>query len=414
MNAEIISVGTELLLGDILNTNAQFLSQELANLGITIRNQRVVGDNEERLLKTLDEAFKESDLVITTGGLGPTADDITKEVVCKHFGYELELHQESLDYVVDFFNKIGKAMAEENRKQAYFPKENTIILKNDFGTAPGAIITKGEKIAIVLPGPPREVKPMFNNYVVPFLKSKSNSVIKSKALRIFGVPEQTMANMAGKYLDGQNPTVAPYAKENDVLLRITAKGNSEKECEDLIKPIEEDLREIFKDNIYGQDETSMELEVAKMLCENNMTVATAESCTGGLVVAKLISYPGISSIINASIVTYANEAKVKYADVSEETLKAHGAVSEEVAREMAIGIAKNTNSRIGLSTTGIAGPSGGTEEKPVGLVYVGVSIDEEVIVKKLSLIGERDRIRNKAAISVLDVLRRELYKRGIK
>ena len=255
---------------------------------------------------------------------------------------------------------------------------------------------------------------MFNNYVIPYLRSKSNVVIKSKVLRIYGVPEGTMAQMAGSYIDGENPTVAPYAKENDVILRITARGKDEEECFKLIKPVEEDLRNIFKENIYGEGETSLELEVGKILCRNNLTVATAESCTGGLVAAKLISYPGISQVLNESVITYANAAKEKYANVSKESLEKFGAVSEQVAEEMARGIAKNTGSRIGLSTTGIAGPSGGTDEKPVGLVYVGVCIDGEVIVNKLNIFGDRDRVRNKSALSVLDLLRRELYKRNFK
>lgn len=413
MNGEIISVGTELLLGDILNTNAQFLSQELANLGITIRNQRVIGDNEERLLKVIDQAFEESDLIITTGGLGPTNDDITKEVVCKYFGYKLELDSESLRYIEEYFNKLGKPMAEMNKKQAYFPKQ-AIILKNNNGTAPGAIIEKDEKVAIILPGPPREIKPMFQEYVIPYLRNKSGFVIKSKVLRMYGISESTMAIMAEKYMDCNNPTVAPYAKDNDVILRITARGKSDDECLEIIQPVEEDLRDIFKQNIYGTGDTSLELEVGKILCKNNLTVATAESCTGGLVVAKLISYPGISQILNESIVTYSNEAKEKRLGVSKKSLDLFGAVSEQVAKEMAIGVAKTTNSRIGLSTTGIAGPTGGTKEKPVGLVYIGVSIDEDVIVQQLNIPGSRDRVRNKAALGVLDLLRRELFKRGIK
>lgn len=414
MNGEIIAVGTELLLGDILNTNSQFLSQELANLGITIRSQRVVGDNEERLLLAIEQAFRECDLIITTGGLGPTQDDITKEVVCKYFGYELELHKESLIHVEDYFKKVGKPMDKSNKKQAYFPKE-AIILENDNGTAPGAIIFKDEKIAIILPGPPREVKPMFNNLVLPFLKTKSDFIIKSKVLRLFNIPEGEMANKVDNYIKtGVNPTIAPYAKENDVILRITAKGKDEEECKKLIKPLEEEIRNIFKDDIYGVDDTSLELEVGKLLCDNMLTVATAESCTGGLVSAKLISYPGISEVLNESIVTYSNEAKEKYLGVKHETLRKYGAVSEEVAKEMAIGISKAAKSQIGISTTGIAGPGGGTEEKPVGLVYVAVCIDEEVKVKKLTLQGDRDRVRNKAALHVLDLLRRELYIRGIK
>lgn len=414
MNGEIISVGTELLLGDILNTNAQYLSKQLANLGITIQNQRVVGDNKERLTLAIDEAFKRCDLIVTTGGLGPTQDDITKEVVCDYFGYKLELHKDSLREVEEYFKRLDKPMAKMNEKQAYFPRE-AIILKNHNGTAPGAIISRDTKTVIILPGPPREVKPMFEKYVVPYLREKSNIVIASKVLRFFGVAEGTIAEKVHDYINnGVNPTVAPYAKENDVTLRITASGENEAECLSLIEPIENEIKEIFNEDIYGEGETSLELEVGKILCKNNITVATAESCTGGLVAAKLISYPGISEVLNESIVTYSNEAKEKYLGVSKKSLDNYGAVSEEVAREMAFGIAKNAKSRVGLSTTGIAGPGGGTESKPVGLVYIGVCIDGEVVVRKLNLAGERDRIRNKAALSVLDLLRRELYKRGMK
>ncbi|MCH4200235.1 MAG: competence/damage-inducible protein A [Clostridium tyrobutyricum] len=409
MKAEILCVGTEILLGDIVNTNAQFISRELASIGIDVYHQSVVGDNPKRLLEELTSSFKRVDIVVTSGGLGPTPDDLTKEIGAQFFKKKMVLNQNTVDKLKNYFDKMGRSYLKgNNMKQAYFP-EGCTIMENDHGTAPGCIINENGKILIVLPGPPRELKPMFLNSAGPFLKKYSSETIKSKILRLYGIGEGEMAQRIKELIDkSSNPTIAPYAKENDVTLRITARANTEKDALKLIKPLEDKVKNIFGDNIYGYGETSMEEVVAKILVERNLTISTAESCTGGLIAAKFINYPGISSVFLDGAVTYSNEAKMHRLNVKKETLDKFGAVSEETAREMAEGIAKTSGTDIGLSTTGIAGPDGGSEEKPVGLVYVGLYIKGDVFVKKLQLSGERNKVRNRAAVSAIDYLRRKL------
>ncbi|MBV4440344.1 competence/damage-inducible protein A [Clostridium tyrobutyricum] len=409
MKAEILCVGTEILLGDIVNTNAQFISRELASIGIDVYHQSVVGDNPKRLLEELTISFKRVDIVVTSGGLGPTPDDLTKEIGAQFFKKKMILDQNTVDKLKNYFDKMGRSYLKgNNMKQAYFP-EGCTIMENDHGTAPGCIINENGKILIVLPGPPRELKPMFLNSAGPFLKKYSSETIKSKILRLYGIGEGEMAQRIKELIDkSSNPTIAPYAKENDVTLRITARANTEKDALKLIKPLEDKVKNIFGDNIYGYGETSMEEVVAKILVERNLTISTAESCTGGLIAAKFINYPGISSVFLDGAVTYSNEAKMHRLNVKKETLDKFGAVSEETAREMAEGIAKTSGTDIGLSTTGIAGPDGGSEEKPVGLVYVGLYIKGDVFVKKLQLSGERNKVRNRAAVSAIDYLRRKL------
>ncbi|MPQ43262.1 competence/damage-inducible protein A [Clostridium tarantellae] len=408
MKAEIISIGTEILLGDIVNTNAQFLSKELANLGIDVYHQSVVGDNEERILKAFNDAFKNCDLIITTGGLGPTKDDLTKELAAKYLGKELVLHKPSLDYIEDYFKKLGKIPSDSNRKQAYFPND-AIVMDNPNGTAPGAIIKNEQKTIIVLPGPPKEMKPMFNNFVVPYLIKFTNSILVSKTLRVFGVGESSMEKVVEDLIENQtNPTIAPYAKDVDVILRITAKAKDKEEADKLIKPLEFEIRKRLGDNIYGEGETTLEDILGEMLVNKKLTIATAESCTGGMVASTLINYPGISDVFKEGIITYSNESKMKMIGVKQETLNNFGAVSKETAKEMAEGIAKLANTKIGVSTTGIAGPSGGTKEKPVGLVYAGLYINGEVKVKKFNFEGNRQKIRIRTVMNVLDWIRREI------
>jgi len=407
MNCEILSVGTELLLGDILNTNAQYLGKRLSDLGIFVYHQAVVGDNPERLREAYKIAFSRADLVITTGGLGPTKDDLTKEVAFEYFGKESVLHEESFKYIEDLFKRSNRTMSDSNKKQAFFPKD-AIVLKNNNGTAPGCIIEDKGKVLIMLPGPPREMKPMFEEAVVPYLSKFSDNILVSKVLRVFGLGESLAADMLGDLLDNKNPTIAPYAKEGEVTFRITAKAKSQEEAKELIEPIEKQAREILGDNVYGEGDTSLEEVLGNFLVENQLTIATAESCTGGMVAAKLINYPGISSCFLDGVVSYSNESKVARLGVEEETLEKFGAVSHQVAEEMAIGISKTSGAHIGLSTTGIAGPGGGTEEKPVGLVYVGICYKGEVVTRELNLSGNRQKIRERTTMILLDMLRREL------
>lgn len=408
MKAEILSVGTEILLGDIVNTNSQYLAQELASLGIDVYYQGTVGDNENRLLGCFEESLKRSDIVIATGGLGPTNDDITKEVAAKFFNQKLELHEPSWDKIQKYFERLGRVATENNKKQAYFPKE-AIILENNNGTAPGAIFNKDNKIIIVLPGPPREMKLMFDKSVKPYLLSLTDDILLSKTIRTFGIGESTLESEVIDIINKQtNPTVAPYAKEMEAILRITAKAKTEDEAELLIDPVLNEIKSRVGDFIYGEGETTLEEVVAKLLVEKKLTIAVAESCTGGMVSSSLINYPGISQVFMEGCVTYSNEAKMRRLGVKKDTLETYGAVSEETAREMAEGVSKMLNTNIGLSTTGIAGPEGGTDEKPVGLVYVGIYINGKTIVKKYDFSGDRARIRLATTKNLLNDLRIEL------
>ena len=408
MKAEIITVGTEILLGDILNTNCRYLSRELAAMGIEMYYQITVGDNEERLLKTLKESLNRSDIVICTGGLGPTEDDITKEVCAKYFGYKLELHKPSLDAMIERFKHMNRVPTKNNEKQAYFPKE-AYILKNDNGTAPGCIMEKEGKIIVVLPGPPREMESMFENYVKPYLSKLTDDVIESEVLRIIGVGESKVENDILDIIDSQtNPTIATYAKGYECTLRITAKAKSVEEAKELIKPMSDEMKRRFGQSLYATGETSIEEVVSKMLVENNLKIAVAESCTGGMVSASLINYPGISSVFMEGCVTNSNEAKMKSLGVKKETLDVYGAVSDKCAKEMASGVAARYNTNIGIATTGIAGPDGGTDEKPVGLVYFGIYINGKVISKKYVFNGDRQGVRERATRTILNDLRLEL------
>ncbi|MFR9070986.1 competence/damage-inducible protein A [Paraclostridium tenue] len=410
MKAEIITVGTEILLGDIVNTNSQFLAKELASIGVEVYYQETVGDNETRLLNLLEEAFKRSDIVITTGGLGPTNDDITKEIAAKYFNQELVFYSDIWENIKSYFEKLGLKPTENNKKQAYFPKD-CIILDNPNGTAPGVILKKENKMIILLPGPPKEMIPMFNNKVKSYLQSLTDYKLVSKTLRFIGIGESELEEKLIDIINSQsNPTIAPYAKENEVTLRITAKSKDDEKANDLIKSIEEKIKDRVGKYIYGYDDTTLEETVAKLLVKNNMTIAVSESCTGGMVSSKLIDYPGISQSFIEGCVTYSNEAKMNRLGVKKETLDKYGAVSSETAIEMAVGIAKNLNTNIGLSTTGVAGPGGGTDEKPVGLVYIGIYINGDVKVKKCNFSGSRDKIRSRATNEALNLLRLELLK----
>ncbi|MBD7916535.1 competence/damage-inducible protein A [Clostridium sp. Sa3CUN1] len=410
MKAELISIGTEILLGDIVNTNAQFLAKELALLGIDVYYQSVIGDNEERILKAFKEAFDRCDIIITTGGLGPTQDDLTKELGAKYFNKKMILHEPSLEWIKKYLDINNEEVLEANKNQAYFP-EGSIILPNENGTAPGAIISENNKTLIILPGPPKEMKSMFSNHVTKYLSKLTKDIIKSKTLRIFGIGESLMAKKLDDIIkNSKNPTVAPYAKEYEVTLRITAKEKSEDKCDELIKNKVDQIKGIIGEYIYGEDEVSLEEVVAKLLCDKKLSISTAESCTGGMISSTLIEYPGISEIFKEGVVTYSNESKIKRLGVKEETLNKFGAVSEETAREMVIGIAEGLNTDIAISSTGIAGPGGGTKDKPVGLVYIGIYIKGNVKVEKLNLRGDREAVRKKATLSALNLLRKEIIR----
>lgn len=408
MKCEILAVGTELLLGDILNTDAQYISKRLADMGINVYRQSVVGDNEKRLLDAYEHAFKECDMVITSGGLGPTKDDLTKEVGAKYFGKQLVLDQTSLDRIYDYFNRMNIPVNEGNKKQAYLP-EGCIILENNNGTAPGCIIEEKGKVLIMLPGPPKELCPMFEESVVPYLSKFQEGVLYSEIVRICGIGEGHMAEKIGDIIDSQtNPTVAPYAKDGQVILRITARAKSDEEAKKMISPIKKQIYDRLGDDIYGEGENDIEDIIGEKLVQKKLTISTAESCTGGLLAGRLINYPGISKVFMQGAVTYSNEAKMQRLGVKKETLEAYGAVSPQTAVEMARGIAETSGCDIGVSTTGIAGPTGGTKDKPVGLVYVGLYVKGKTSFKRLDISGSRRKVRDTAVIKALDFLRRNI------
>ncbi len=413
MNAEILAVGTELLMGQIANTNAQYISHRLPDVGVNVYYHSVVGDNPRRLKECLTLALGRSDVVLMTGGLGPTQDDLTKETVSGLMGKKLVLHEESLQKIEEFFKKFKRPMAQNNIKQAYLP-EDSIIIKNKNGTAPGCIIESGEKVIIMLPGPPSEMRPMFEETVIPYFSQRSDVKIVSRYLRIFGIGESSMEEKIIDLIEKQaNPTIAPYAKEGEVTLRITARCSKETDAKSMIHPVIGEIKNRLGNTVYSIDNESMEEAVGKMLIEKGITFSIAESCTGGLVSSRLTNVPGISKVFNRGIVSYSNQSKIEELGVSFETLSKYGAVSSETAMEMAKGIMEAAKTDIGLSITGIAGPDGGTGEKPVGLVYVALAHNNDVQCKELRLWGDRDRIRNVTVLHALDMVRQYILEKQL-
>ncbi len=406
LKAEIICVGTELLLGDILNTNAQFLAKELAALGITVHHQWVVGDNEGRLAQLVGEAMERSDLLVFSGGLGPTADDLTKETVARCFDDTLQLEPSILEAIQAYFAATGRHMPPHNEKQAMVPQKGGWF-ENHNGTAPAVWFQKDAKRAVLLPGPPSELKPLWTEQVRPFLSDGQQRVLHSLTLRITGIGESHVEEKVGHLFESENPTAAIYAKTGEVQIRITARAASHEEGERACRAYAEKFRAILEDVIYGEDASDLEHTLVQTLTEKGLTVATAESCTGGLVSQRITQVPGSSEVFGFGFCTYANEAKHKLLGVSEATLATVGAVSWQTAAQMALGAARVSGADIAVSLTGIAGPGGGTAEKPVGLVYVGAARGDEVYVAKL-LLGNRDRqsIRISAANRALDYARR--------
>ncbi|WP_432400450.1 competence/damage-inducible protein A [Wukongibacter sp. M2B1] len=410
MNCTILTVGTELLMGQIVNTNAAFLSKEINDLGINVLYHLTVGDNPNRLKKMLKIALEVSDLVVTTGGLGPTQDDLTKETIAKSLGKELVLHEPTLEKIKGFFSKLNKEMSPNNKKQALIP-EGSIVLDNDNGTAPGFIAEVDGKMVVSLPGPPREMKSLFFDSVKPYLQSKSEFKIKSKILKFVGIGESSLETVLEDLITDQtNPTIATYAGGGEVSLRITAKGKTDEEIDALINPMIKEVESRLEKHIYSYCDESLEKIVANMLIDNNLKISLAESCTGGLLASKFTSISGISKTLDRAIVTYSNNAKIQELGIDENIIKDYGAVSEETAEAMAQGVRLVAKTDIGVSITGIAGPTGGTSEKPVGLVYVGIATAKNIIVKKLNLTGDRNKIRSYAAISALNLIRQVIIK----
>ncbi|MBP7177322.1 MAG: competence/damage-inducible protein A [Thermoclostridium sp.] len=406
MIAEIIAVGTELLMGQIANTNAQYISRRLAELGINVYFHSVVGDNPLRLEATLKEALKRSDVVITTGGLGPTKDDLTKETIAKTMNRNLMLHADILEQIRDFFMKKHRQMVPNNEKQAYLP-ENSTIIPNPNGTAPGCIIEENGKVVIMLPGPPKEMQPMFDQTVFAFLRQKTGLVLVSRMLKVFGIGESELETRLMDLIDSQdNPTIAPYVSQGEVTVRVTARCATKEEACRLLAPVVSEIEARMGAMVYAQDGECLEQVVFDLLKQNGLVMATAESCTGGLLAEKITNLPGASEIFQRGYITYVNQAKIEDLGVSEDTLNTFGAVSRETALEMVQGLQKKTGVTVGAAITGIAGPAGGTSEKPVGLVFIAVIVKDKTVCKAFELMGNRERIRNDACMRALDLIRR--------
>jgi nicotinamide-nucleotide amidase len=408
-SAEILCVGTELLLGDIVNTNATFLSQRLAELGISVYRHTAVGDNPARLGAALSDALSHADLVITSGGLGPTYDDLTKETVAEYFGAPMELHERSLERIEGYFKRVGRVMTDNNKKQAMMPK-GAIVFDNDYGTAPSLALSNENqsKSVIMLPGPASELVPIFKEKIIPYLRERSDRVLVSRNIHVFGMGESMVESKIEDIMkNSTNPTVAPYCKEGEVRLRVTASAENENAakalCDDMIERISDTE---VGDYIYGVDIDSLERAVVEFLRAKGLTLAFAESCTGGLVAKRITDVSGCSDVFMGSCVTYANEAKMRVLGVKAETLDKFGAVSAETACEMARGARERIGSDVAVSLTGIAGPGGGTPEKPVGTVYLAISTENGEEVRKLSLSAMRSReyIRMVSASNAFDMV----------
>lgn len=405
MNAEILAVGTELLMGQIANTNAQYLSRRLNDLGINVYYHTVVGDNPRRLQDSLKLALQRSDIVITTGGLGPTRDDLTKETIAEAMGRKLELHQESYNKIKTFFEKLNRKMAENNAKQAYLP-EGSIVIPNLNGTAPGCILESEHKVIIMFPGPPKEMIPMFEETVFPYFEKKTGQIIGSKMLKVFGIGESEMEMRIIDLIDKQeNPTIAPYVGAGEVILRVTAKCKDQHEANQLIDPVVDQIVERLGAHVYARNGENMEEVLVALLEKKGYTISVAESCTGGMLASKLVNVPGVSKVFERGFITYSNQAKEDLLGVSHETLETYGAVSEQTAREMVQGLANKTSAQAALAVTGIAGPDGATLEKPVGLVFAAAYLNGRVEVRQLLFTGDRERIRTVSSLSAMNLLR---------
>jgi nicotinamide-nucleotide amidase len=397
MNAEILAVGTELLLGQIANTNAQFISKQLAEIGVNVFYHTVVGDNSSRLIAALEVAESRSNLIIVTGGLGPTKDDLTKETIANHLGKTLVTDEDALRSIEAFFTKINRVMTENNRKQALVLKDSH-VLKNDYGMAPGMVVTTDTHTYMLLPGPPSEIKPMFLHYGQHALLAKMNiqEKIVSRVLRFFGIGEAALETEIEELIEGQsNPTIAPLAGDGEVTLRLTAKHVEASEAEKMLDSVEASIRAKVGEFIYGYDDTSLMEEAVKHLKKSGLTIAAAESLTGGMFQEQITAFAGASQLLKGGVVCYSNEAKANILKVSADTIEQHGVVSEECARELAENVASLLGADIGISFTGVAGPDE-QEGKPVGTVYIGIhQVGQGTKVEKLQLAGNRTGIRKR-------------------
>ncbi len=406
---EVLSVGTELLMGMVANTNAQYISKRLPEIGYGVYYHSVVGDNPQRLKESLALALSRSDVVIMTGGLGPTQDDLTKETVAEAFGLELVPDEESIENIKNYFKNKGAAMVESNFKQGYFPR-GSVIMKNGMGTAPGCIIEQKGKTVFMLPGPPKELIPMFDDSVMPYLREREDMFMKSIFLRSVGVGESMVEKIIMPLVDGQtNPTIATYVKDGVVTIRITASGKTDEEAACLADNYANEAKKLLGESVFTDKEEEMWETVFKMLDDKGLTMAAAESCTGGLVASKITSVPGASRVFKECAVTYTNEAKIAELRVSKKTLERCGAVSRETAIEMVRGIFERSGADVCVSVTGLAGPDGG-EGKPAGLVYIAAKYREREEVGEYNFRGDRERVRTLATLNAYDMIRKIISK----
>ncbi|MCG0277921.1 MAG: competence/damage-inducible protein A [Thermanaeromonas sp.] len=409
MQAEAIFTGTELLLGQIINTNAALLCQELARAGISIFRQVVVGDNLQRIKEAIQEAGKRADIIITCGGLGPTEDDLTREALAEALELPLEENPLAKEHIIRFFTVRGRPMPPQNLKQALFPK-GALPLDNPWGTALGIFLKHKDKLYACLPGPPSEFSKMLKEELLPLLEQygAGKEIILSRVLKITGLGESTVEEKVRDLLKGTNPTLAILAKTGEIHLRITAKACDSQMAQELIKPLEEQIRERLKDHTFGADGDTLEGVVGNLLTRKGLTLAVAESCTGGLLAHRLTNIPGSSAYFRQGVVAYDNNIKVKVLGVNAKILASKGAVSEEVALAMARGVRDLAGTDIGIGITGIAGPGGGTPAKPVGLVYLALNCQGNAQVRRELFQGPREEIKWRATQSALDMLWRHL------
>lgn len=408
MVAEILAVGTELLMGQISNTNAQYITRRLNDVGVNVYYHSVVGDNPDRLKKSVMLALSRADVLITTGGLGPTKDDITKETITEALDIKLVRHEETFQKIKEFFERVNRKMMENNVKQAYLP-ENSIIIPNYNGTAPGCIIEKNGKVVIMFPGPPKEMIPMFEETVFNYFEKKTGQTIGSRMLKIFGLGESEMETRIIDLVESQsNPTIAPYVNQGEVVVRITARCRNCNEAIEMINPVIEKIRERLGPNLYALNGESMEEIVVGLLKEKNINISVAESCTGGMLAAKLVNVPGVSQVFEQGFITYSDQTKIDILKVSPQTISTYGAVSRQTAIEMVNGLINKTKARAGISITGIAGPDEDINEKPTGTVFIAVSLDGEVDCIELKLNGDRERVRHVACLNALNMLRKKI------
>ena len=410
-NAEIISVGTELLLGTIVNIDAKDISELLSQIGINVYYHTVVGDNPERLRSAVETAKTRADIIITTGGLGPTYDDLTKQTLCECFGKKLYRDETIVERLLARHarNHSSRPMTENNFRQADLP-EGCTIFPNDHGSAPGCVFLADGKYVMMFPGPPRECLPMFKNYAVPYLMQFSDGEIHSHNVHVFGLGESAMeAALHDRMLEMKNPSMAPYAKTSEAFLRITAKAKNKDEAEKMMAPVLKEVEETLGDVIYGVDTDSLENTVLLLLGEKGMTISTAESCTGGLLAKRLTDISGSSKSFMGGVVTYSNESKTTLLGVNADDIATLGAVSDKVAVQMAEGVRKLLGTDLGIGITGIAGPNSDGTGKPVGLTYIALATAEKTYLRKIpERRGDRDSIRLAVSSTALDMVRRYL------